>query len=289
MTRTMKTVSIAIAVAVTAVVLGIAATRQDSSQAAEAAGPPAGNSGEYARLAAATPPAQPADAQREGSAMAAIREAAAANRHMFLFLYMKHDEQTGSAQKTFESTMGKIGNKADRAVVDCSAPAEKDLVEKFGLSTAPMPLILVLAPNGAITTGFPAGQVSEERLQDAFASSAMQKSLKALQERKLVILCAQNGATKFNSEAMSGVQAFKDDARFSPITEIVKVDPADADEAAFMAKLKLDPKTDQATTLVMAPPGAIVAAFKGATDKDTLFAAVLKGCGSGGCGPAGCK
>lgn len=221
--------------------------------------------------------------------MGAIRRASAASRHLFLFLYTKNDEQTGTARKTFESAVGKIGDKADRAVVDCSAPAEKDLVEKFGLSTAPMPLILVIAPNGAITSGFPAIQVSEERLQGAFASPGMQKCLKALQERKLVILCAQNGNTKANTEAMSGVQAFKDDVRFAQITEIVKVDPADAGEAAFMAKLQLDPKTDQATTLVMAPPGAIVASFKGATDKDTLFAAIQKGCGSGGCGPSGCK
>ena len=289
MTRTLKTVAIAIAVVVTSVVLGIAATRQNRSQAADAASPPATESGQGARQAAGNQSTPPADARREGSAMAAIRQAAVVNRHVFLFIYDKNDDQTKTARKALESAVGKMADKADSAAVDRSAPAEKAIVEKYGLDTAPMPLILAVAPNGVVTGGFPANQLSEEKLQGALASPAMQKCLKALQERKLVILCAQNAATKANSEAMSGVQAFKDDDRFSQITEIVKLDPADAGEAAFMAKIQLDPKTDQAMTLVMAPPGAIVASFKGATDKVTLFTAIQKGCSSGGCSSGACK
>ena len=48
-----------------------------------------------------------------------------------------------------------------------------------------MPLVLVFAPNGAITGGLVGPQVTEEALQNAIASPCMQKCLKALQEGKL--------------------------------------------------------------------------------------------------------
>ena len=250
------------------------------AQAADVQQPPASATPATSTVSAAGVP---------GKGQEAISKAASANQHLFLFFYEKDDQATQAARKTFENSMGKLADRAMSLALDRTAASEQDLVAKYGLAAAPMPLILVVAPNGAITGGFPASQMTEQKLQGALASTAMQQCLKALQERKLVILCAQNSGTKFNSEAMSGVQAFKNDVRFSRITEIVKVDPADTAEVGFMAQLQVNPKTDQAATVVLAPPGAIIASFNGATDKDTLFAAVLKGCSSGSCGPNGCN
>ena len=92
---------------------------------------------------------------------------------------------------------------------------------------------------------------------------------------------------------MKGVNEFKDDAAFAKFTEVVQVDPTDTAEGKFMAQLKIEPKTDEAVTAFLAPPGAIVGTYKGATDKDTLVAAITAaasgGCGPSGCGPSGCK
>jgi len=154
-----------------------------------------------------------------------------------------------------------------------------------------MPLVLALAPNGAITTGLP-NSFDAKQLMDAFVSPAMEKCLKALQERKLVLLCIQNGATKLNKEAMQGVQDFKADARFAAATEVVTLNPTDDAEGKFLSQLQVSPKTEEATTVLLAPPAVVLFKTAGATAKENLVTALqsaMSGCGSGGCGPGGCR
>jgi hypothetical protein len=243
----------------------------------------------------ASAPAQPsnqkAGAKDKVNAMAAIRRAGDANKHLFLFIQEGDDEATRASRKTFDSAIKKMGDTVQWASVDRKDPAERELVNKYRLQAAPMPLVLVMAPNGAITGGFRAQDLTEQRLQNALASPAMQRCLKGLQERKLVLLCAQNGNTKSNDEAMKGVNDFKADTRFAQFTEIVKVDPSDAAEKGFLSQLQIDPKTEEAVTAFLAPPSALIATFKGATQKQEMVAALQaasSGCGAGGCGPSGC-
>jgi hypothetical protein len=149
---------------------------------------------------------------------------------------------------------------------------------------------LAIAPNGAVMGGFPT-KFAENDLLAAFGSPCSEKCIKALQDGKLVLVCVQNESTKSNDEALRGVNEFKADEKFASATEIVMLDPADSDEKSFLADLKIDAKTTVATTAFIAPSGARIAEYEGATTKDALAAAVRQasaGCGPGGCGPGGC-
>jgi len=126
---------------------------------------------------------------------------------------------------------------------------------------------------------------------DAFATPVTEKVMKQLQENRLVFVCVQNDKTKTNDAAMKGVREFKADARFASATEIVMLDPTDSAEASFLADMKVDPKTEEAMTVFLAPPGSAIAEYKGATDKSELIATLQKassGCAGGSCGPGGC-
>jgi hypothetical protein len=188
--------------------------------------------------------------------------------------------------------MAKAADRADSVAINVAEPAEKKIVDKFQLDRAPMPLVLALAPNGAVTGGFPK-KFEEKDLLDAFATPCCQRSMKALQDRKLVFVCVQNGKTQSNEAALKGVRDFRADARFGEATEIVMLDPADATEAAFLTDLKIDPKTSDAVTAFLAPPGMVVAEFKGTTNKEDLVTALQKAssnpCAGGSCGPGGCS
>ena len=224
---------------------------------------------------------------------AALSKAAADKKFVFVFVTENNDDATQAARKTFETAAGKLADWATWVAVDRNADSEKEFVQKFGLARAPMPLVLAFAPNGAITGGFPASQLTEQRLQDTLVGDGMQQCLKALQARKLVFVCVQNGTTKLNDVATQGVNDFKADAKYAPITEVVKLDPTAAGNDKFLAQLKIDPKATEATTAMLAPPGALLAKFTGATEKKSLEAALQKassGCGPSGCGPgaAGC-
>jgi hypothetical protein len=218
-----------------------------------------------------------------------IEKAAAADKYIFMFFYADGSEPTESARATFRTIMGKIADKAVPLEIDITDPADQQIVNEFDVSRAPMPLVLAVAPNGAITGGFPK-QIEEAELLEAFASRCEEKSLKALQERRLVIVSIQNERTTSNDKAMRGVRDFEADPRYESLTELVTLDPTDPAEARFLKALQVDPQTKEAITVCLLPPGQAVARFTGETKKETIAAAYTSGggCGPNGCGPSGC-
>lgn len=229
-----------------------------------------------------------------GKGITAIYKAEDDDRYLFAFFYNDDDENTVVMREVFDEAMTKVSDKAYSLAIDIKDPNETEIIAKYGVASAPMPLALVIAPNGAVTGGFPK-KFDEKQLLEAFVSPCTEKCLLALQERKLVFLCVQNSKTKSNTLAMQGVNDFKSDARFAQGTEIVALDPNNESEAKFLENLKIDPKTKVAITAFLAPPGNTIAKISGATDKDklvaTLMGAMSGGCGSSGasgCGPSGC-
>jgi SAM-dependent methyltransferase len=225
-----------------------------------------------------TPPSKsaPAAATAADTGASALRGAAAAKQYLFAFIYEQNDEATRAARKTFDGALKKMTPAPKSVAVDRSDPTEKEMVEQFKLEAAPMPLVLAIAPNGAVTAGIKGADLTEARLLDAVASPGMQQCLKALQERKLIFICLQNASTKANDAAMKGVNDLKADPQFTDGVEVVKVDPTDAKEAKLLAQLKADPKAKTASTTLLAPPGMIVAQVDGATSKSALEASLKK-------------
>ncbi len=227
-----------------------------------------------------------AGARRRGAkspCMISMQNAANEGKYFFIFFHSSDDDQTQAMKKVFRSTMNSLAGEAVGAEVRISDPAEVVL-------GAPMPLVLAIAPNGAITGGSPT-QFTGDQLQNAIVSPCTEKSLKALQDRKLVFVCVQNAATKSNDAAMAGVDSMRTDPGYSSSTEVVMLDPARPEESKFLADLQVDPYTKEAVTVCLVPPGTAVATFTGATGKEAIITALVSsksGCGPGGCGPAGC-
>ena len=118
--------------------------------------------------------------------MAAIKQAADASKYLFMFFSKTDDDQTLAMRKVFDKAMERVADRAEWIAVNTTDSSEKDIVAKFDLSRAPMPLVLAMAPNGAITGGFPT-KFEEQQLVDAFATPATEKVMKNLQDGKLVL------------------------------------------------------------------------------------------------------
>jgi hypothetical protein len=222
---------------------------------------------------------------------AALQKAAQDNKYLFIFFFTGQDAHTTAMNGVFQTAMAKMANRANALAINVSDPAEKAIVEEFGVRGAPMPLVLAIAPTGAATRAFPK-QFDAAQFQQAFVSPCTAKCMKVIQDRHLILLCVQNGKTQFNQEAMQGVEAFKADPQYAQATEIVTLNPADKAEQPFLNALQVDPRTSTAVTLLVTPPGAPVARFVGAVTKDEI-AAKLKAaqsscCRGGKCGPGGC-
>jgi hypothetical protein len=261
-----------------AIVLAVAVCGSATTTANEAVA----QSGQPYAVAARTTPVS------TSKGLAAIDTAARNGKHLFILFWKENDEQSRKMNGVFQAAMSKWAQSADSASIQITDPNEKPIVDKFGLSRAPMPMVLALAPNGAVTKGFPI-KFDENQLRQGFVSPCTAQCLKCLQQQKLVVLCVQNQKTQFSQVAWTGVQNFKADPRFSKATEVVMLNPDDQAEVQLLSELKIDRRTSQAVTVVLAPPGQPVATFAGAVTKDQIVAKIQAGpCAGGQCGPGGC-
>jgi len=222
-----------------------------------------------------------------GRGMEAVEKAAKSDKYEFVLFYREDNDSMRMAANAVESAKRRSPRKADWVAVNVTDPAEKDIVRRFNVERAPMPLVLAVAPNGAVT-GSAVGAIDENKLVDAVVSKGTEQTLKALQQRKTVLLAVQGRKTSENNAAMRGLKDFKADPKYGPATEIVTVDPSDPAESKFLSQLKIDPNTSVATTVFLAPPGSAIATFQGATQKQQLVASLQAAQSkSGGCCPPG--
>lgn len=218
---------------------------------------------------------------------AALDTAAKDKKYTFILFHKGDDAATQAARKALAAALSKRAGQADSVAVSVADASEKPLIDRWALGRSPMPLVLAVAPNGAVTGGF-AVKVTEQDVAGAFVSPGMADCLKATQARKLVLLCVQPAA---GATLPVGVKEFKADAQYGPVTEVVTVRGDDAGEAGFLKTLGVKPSGATVTAL-LAPPGSLLGTFEGPVGKaqliEKLKAAQSACCPGGKCGPGGC-
>ena len=184
-----------------------------------------------------------------------------------------------------------MSDSADVIPVQATDPSEKAVVDRFGTGRAPMPLVLAVAPCGAVTKAFTSA-FDESQLRTALVSPGTQLCLKALQDRKLVLLCVVDQAGPDGAAVPAAAREFKADQRFGAASEIVLVSAGDEGEAGFLKELKVDSRVPTPFTVLLAPPGSVIGQFDGRASKDQLLAKLAAAqsnpCAGGSCGPGGC-
>lgn len=227
----------------------------------------------------------------QSKAAAALDRTAASQKFAFVFFWKDQNPQTGRAWSVLQAAARNMSDSADVIPIQASDPAEKAVVDRFGTSRAPMPLVLAVAPCGAVTKAFTSA-FDESQLRTALVSPGTQLCLKALQDRKLVLLCVLDQSGPNGSAVPAGVQEFKADDRYGPASEVVLVSANDEGEAGFLKELKVDARAPRPFTVLLAPPGSVVGQFDGRASKDQMLAKLAAAqsnpCAGGSCGPGGC-
>lgn len=239
-------------------------------------------------IGTALPGSQVYAVSKTSPAETAIQAAAKRNRYAIVTFYKQKNAESTKMLTQAKKLQTKHSNRANFVSVDVGNAVHKQLISRYGVDRAPIPLTLVIAPNGAVTAGYP-NEIKKSDISDAFVSSGMADVLKVLQSGKLAAVCLQNSKTKHNKESLEVAEGLKSDQRLAGVVGIVRIDPSDKNESKFMQQCKVDANSTEAQLVVIVPPGRIVGKFDGATSKDTVLASVMKSCSSGGCGPSGCN
>jgi hypothetical protein len=194
-------------------------------------------------------------------AEATLEKAGSDGKYTFLVFYKTNDAATQSVIATLKEGLATRSEKAVEAFVQVGQPMEKTLVDRFDVSRAPMPMIIAVAPNGAITGMF-AQKLSAELIE------------KSLQEGKLVFVCVQGSA---KAPAPTSLKDFQADPHFKDRLAAYSMVAADAEETKFLKQMQIDPATAKGTTTVLlAPPGVLVGKFNEFATKDDIAAAIAK-------------
>ena len=236
--------------------------------------------------------ARPAAEGRVSQGVAAIERAAAAQKYIFVFFWKEKNQQTDRTWSMLQPAAAKMADWAEVAAVQVTDPAEQELVARYDLSRTPLPLVMAIAPCGAITKAF-TGQFTEAQLETAYVSPCTQLCLKALQDKKLVLLCVtdQTGAN-VATDVPQGARDFKADKQYGAATEIVLMSASDEGETKFLQELQVNAKMPKPCTVLLAPPGSVIGQFDSRATKQQIVAKLVAAqnnpCAGGKCGPNGC-
>jgi hypothetical protein len=227
----------------------------------------------------------------EAPGQAAVESAAAAKKFIFVMFWKEKNAQTDKVWGTLQAAAAKYADTAEVASIQTTDPAEKAIVDRFKVSKAPMPLVLAVAPCGAVTKAFQ-GNLEEKQLAVAFVSPCEQLCMKAIQDSKLVFVCVVYETPKDGDPTIpEGIKDFQEDKKYTKVTEVVLLNATDKNEADFLKELKINTKAQKPVSVLLAP-GAMIGTFDVSATKQQIvskLAAAQSGCCPGGkCGPGGC-
>jgi hypothetical protein len=166
-----------------------------------------------------------------------------------------------------------------------SDAANAEFVAKNRLSGAPLPLILVIAPNGVITAGFTTDKATPEALVAAIPSPKKADVQKYLSQGKSVFIVVTNKSMSTKDNVMNTCQQACIEMENN--AKMIEISLDDPKEKQFLTELKVDIAATEPMTYVINSKGQITGAFNDDVNSTTLVASAKKVAASG-CGPAGC-
>lgn len=221
------------------------------------------------------------------SAQGAIEAAKKQHQYLFLVFYDQKNDSLKAMETVIKTCVNKSPQKIITYKVLTTDNKEADIIAKYGINRAPLPVVLVFAPNGVVTGGFPQ-KVEENQLKRCLVAEITMKILKTLQEQKIALIMLQNGETKFNQESTAAANDFANDSRVKGYVDRIKIDPDDPKNKEFLDQCKLKSGLAEATIVLIVPPNKIGGIYTGRTTKEALIQG-LAACSSGSCGSGGCK
>ena len=202
-----------------------------------------------------------------------LEQSASEGKYTFLLFYKSNDDATKTMSAALKEGLAARSETTTAVNVQIGQAAEKALVDRFDISRAPMPMVIAVAPNGAITGMF-AQKISPEGIENSFVTPTMTKCMKSLQAGKLVFVCVQGSA---KAPAPASLKDFQSDPHFKDRLVTYSLVAADPSEEKFLKQMQIDAaKANGTTTVLLAPPGVLVGKFDAFASKDDIAAAIAK-------------
>lgn len=211
----------------------------------------------------------------------ALSTSARKGQYVFILFSKDDDAATQAMQQTVVNTLEKQTQVATWIKIRVNDPAEKELIRRFDAGRSPMPTVMALAPNGAITGVYPL-QVEPQAIENSILTPQYAEMVKGLQNQKIALVCLMPSA---GGSVPKGVIDFENDPHFKGRTQRVMARADDPAEARFFERMKVSRELSQPAVIFFAPPGAYLGTFDATVTAERLSKVLHD---AGRCGP-NCK
>ncbi len=164
--------------------------------------------------------------------------------------------------------------------------ANADLVNKFGLAGAPLPIILVIASNGVVVGGFRDIEATADALIKTIPAPKQAEVLQAINDKKAVFVIVSRKSFNDKAKAVENCKSTLTQLKNNAI--IVEIDADDQKEKNFLTQIGVNGLLNSSVVVVTNCQGQITGKFDSTTDVKTLAAAATKVNRGGGCAPGAC-
>lgn len=220
------------------------------------------------------------------SAITEIEAANKAGKAVFLVVTDIGISETENAMK-IANQAHKLYAKSVVVKMNRSETVNKEIVEKYRLISAPLPLILVIASNGIATGGFLYNQATAEKIVSLIPTPKKAEVLEAISNGKSVFLVVSKKSMKENKEVMSKCEIACTEMNNN--AKVISIDIDDKNETAFINELKIDKSITQPQTYVINAQGQLTGTLNGVIDSKILVATAKKRIAGGCCSPGSGK
>jgi hypothetical protein len=168
-----------------------------------------------------------------------------------------------------------------------SDAANTELVTKYRLAGAPLPLILVIASNGLVAGGYTLTQATPELLVKAVPSPKKSEVIKSLSDGKSVFIVVTGKSMAEKTTIMNTCQQACIEMENN--AKMIEISLDDPKENQFLTELKVDMAAKEPTTYVINSKGQLTGTFTDDVNTNTLVASAKKVAASGCCPPGSGK
>lgn len=189
----------------------------------------------------------------------------------FILFWKANDAATQKMTETLRRAVEERSSQAEWSTVNVRDPQNRAIVDRYGVHRAPMPLVLCVAPNGAITGAYPRN-LNAQAVDSAIVTPAMAEATKAMQDKKIAIVHVM---AEDDTPLPTGATDLMADPTFEGRIATVDVALSDPLESRFVSDMKINPADVYGSTIVLfAPPGVEVSKFPATATADDLAAAL---------------
>lgn len=210
-----------------------------------------------------------------------LATAAEQGRYTFILFSRDDDAATQAMQQTVAATLETQTGQATWVKVRVNDPAEKELVRRFDAGRSPLPTVMALAPNGAVTGVYPL-QVDPQAIENSILTPQYAEMVKGLQSQKIALVCLMPSG---GGAIPKGIVDFENDPHFKGRTQRIIARSDDPAEARFFERMKVSRDLARPAVIFFAPPGVYLGTFDATVTREQLSKVIHD---AGRCGP-NCK